>query len=179
TKTGDGYDLTASGAATNDIATVIELTVDPGPTTPAGQGKGLTEQIFDNADLSGEPKITRLDPTVNQSWKFDGSPDPTIPADTFGIRWSGTIEPRRTETYTLTTVSDDMARVWIDGKLVIDSWTPHEPKVDTAQVALTAGHRHAIKIEYAERTGEAHMKLLWSSPAQEQQIVPSSQLYAR
>ncbi|MFE0105897.1 alpha-L-fucosidase [Streptomyces sp. NPDC059009] len=177
-KSGDGYDVTPSGAATNDTATVVELTVDPGATAPAGRGKGLKQQIFDNADLSGTPKVTRTDPTVNHAWKFAGSPDASIPSDRFSIRWTGSIVPRRTETYTLTTVSDDMARVWIDGKLVIDSWSPHEPKTDKAQIALTAGKRHAIKVEYAEQTGEAHMKLLWSSPGQEQQVVPRAQLYA-
>ncbi|WP_327351357.1 alpha-L-fucosidase [Streptomyces sp. NBC_01304] len=177
-KSGDGYDLTPSGAATNATATVIELTVDPGPTAPVGRGKGLKQEIFDNAELSGTPKVTRTDPTVNHAWKYSGSPDASIPADRFGIRWTGTIEPRRSETYTLTTVSDDVARVWIDGKLVIDSWTPHEPRIDKAQVQLKAGTRHSIRIDYAENTGEAHMKLLWSSPGQEQQIVPATQLYA-
>ncbi|MEU5433596.1 alpha-L-fucosidase [Streptomyces sp. NPDC020719] len=177
-KAGDGYDLTPGGAATDGTATVIELTVNPGPTSPVGSGKGLKEEIFDNADLSGTPKITRVDPAVNHSWKFTGSPDRSIPADRFSIRWSGTIEPRRSETYTFTTVSDDMTRVWIDGKLVIDSWSPHEPRVDKGQLSLTAGTRHTIRIDYAEQTGEAHMKLLWSGPGQAQQIVPARQLYA-
>lgn len=179
TEAGDGIDVKPSGAATNDTATVIELTVDPGPTARPGKGKGLKQEIFDNADLSGTPKITRTDRTLNHAWKYEGSPAASIPSDKFGVRWTGKLEPRRSETYTLTTVSDDMARVWIDGKLVIDSWTPHEPKIDKAQVALTAGKRHSVKVEYAEQTGEAHMKLLWSSPGQEQQIVPSTQLYAR
>ncbi|QEU90886.1 alpha-L-fucosidase [Streptomyces kanamyceticus] len=179
TKAGDGYDIKPSGAATNATATVVELSVDPGPTARPGRGKGLKQEVFDNAKLEGAPKLTRTDPTLNHAWKFDGSPAASVPADNFSVRWSGSIEPRRSETYTLTTVSDDMARVWIDGKLVIDSWTPHEPKIDKAQVALTAGKRHTIKVEYAEQTGEAHLKLLWSSPGQEQQIVPRSQLYAR
>lgn len=177
-KSGDGYDIKPSGAATNDTATVIELKVDPGPTARPGKGKGLKQEIFDNAELSGTPKITRTDATVNHAWKYEGSPAAGIPSDKFGVRWTGKLEPRRSETYTLTTVSDDVARVWIDGKLVIDSWTPHEPKIDKAQVKLTAGTRHSIRIDYAENTGEAHMKLLWSSPGQEQQIVPATQLYA-
>lgn len=177
TESGGGYDITPSGAPTTPAATVIELTVDPGPTAPAGSGTGLAMEIFDNAELSGTPRVTRTDPAVDHAWRFTGSPDADIPTDGFGIRWTGTIEPRRTETYTLTTVSDDMVRVWIDGQLAIDAWTPHAPRVDKAQVALTAGHRHSIRIEYAEQTGEAHMKLLWSSPGQEQQVVPREQLY--
>ncbi|MBD3003937.1 alpha-L-fucosidase [Streptomyces sp. 5-10] len=176
TKSGDGYDIKPSGAATNETATVIELTVDPGATAAPGSGTGLKEEVFANPDLAGEPKLTRTDPTVNHSWKFTGSPDASIPSDGFSVRWSGTIEPRRTETYTLSTVSDDNVRVWIDGKLVIDNWKPHNVQVDQAQVDLTKGRRHAIKIEYVEQTGEAHMKLLWSSPGQDQQVIPQQQL---
>ncbi|MFE0379405.1 PA14 domain-containing protein [Streptomyces inhibens] len=115
---------------------------------------------------------------MNKSYRFDGSPDPKIPADHFSTRWTGTIQPRFDETYTFTTVSDDTVRLWIDGKPVIDSATPHGPKVDKGTVTLKAGHRHSIRIDYTEGTGEAHMKLLWSSPSQSQQIVPQRQLYA-
>ncbi|MDI3421481.1 alpha-L-fucosidase [Streptomyces luteolus] len=178
-KTADGYALTPSGEATNPTATVVELAVDPGPTAPEGRGKGLRQEIFDNPELTGKPKVTRTDSDVNHAWKYTGSPHPAIPSDGFGIRWTGALEPRRTETYTLTTVSDDRARVWIDGELVIDAWDPHGPRVDKAQVALKAGTRHSVRIDYAEQSGEAHMKLLWSSPGQEQQVVPQAQLYAK
>ena len=122
--------------------------------------------------------MTAVDPTVNKSYRFDGSPDPSIPADHFSTRWTGSIQPRFDETYTFTTVSDDTVRLWIDGRPVIDSATPHGPKVDKGTVTLKAGHRHSIRIDYTEQTGEAHMKLLWSSPSQPQQIVPQRQLYA-
>ncbi|MEW2526496.1 alpha-L-fucosidase [Streptomyces sp. NPDC047071] len=178
-KSGDGYDLTPSGAATNPTATVIELGVDPGRASRPGDGKGLKQEVFDNAELSGTPKVTRTDPTVNHAWKYTGSPHPSVPADRFGVRWTGSVEPRRSETYTLTTVSDDVVRVWIDGKLVIDSWSPHEPKVDKARVRLEAGRRHALRVDYAEQTGEAHLKLLWSSPNQPQEVIPSTQLRTR
>ncbi|QDQ14449.1 alpha-L-fucosidase [Streptomyces spectabilis] len=179
TRSGDGYDLTPSGAATNPTATVIALKVDPGRASRPGDGKGLKQEVFDNAELSGTPKVTRTDPTVNHAWKYTGSPHPSVAADRFGVRWTGSVEPRRSETYTLTTVSDDVVRVWIDGKLVIDSWNPHEPKVDKARVRLEAGKRHALRVDYAEQTGEAHMKLLWSSPNQPQEVIPSTQLRTR
>ncbi|MFM9370966.1 alpha-L-fucosidase [Streptomyces sp. Da 82-17] len=179
TKTADGYALRPTGAATNPTATVVELTVDPGPTAPEGSGKGLRQELFDNAELAGEPKVTRVDATVNHAWKYAGSPHPDIATDDFGVRWTGTLEPRRTETYTLSTVSDDRARVWIDGELVVDAWDPHGPRVDKGQVELKGGTRHKVRIDYAEQSGEAHMKLLWSSPGTEQQIVPRAQLYER
>ncbi|WP_407562389.1 alpha-L-fucosidase [Streptomyces sp. 184] len=176
-ESGDSFDLTPAGAATNDAATVIELTVDPGPTAAPGSGTGLKQEVYDNPALSGSPKVTRTDADVNHSWKYTGSPAENIPADGFSVRWTGTVEPRRSETYTLTTVSDDNVRVWLDDKLVIDNWTPHTVAIDKAQVELKAGSRHSLRVEYAEQMGDAHMKLLWSSPGQDQQIVPRQQLY--
>lgn len=175
---GDGFDLTPSGGPVNTTASVIELTVRPfGASVPPGRGTGLRQEVFANDTFTGPPVVTRTDRTVNHAWRSAGSPDARVPSDHFSVRWTGSLVPRYSQTYTLTTVSDDTARVWIDGKLVIDSTTPHTAKVDKVTVDLKAGQRHAIKIEYTEQTGEAHMKLLWSSPGQPQQIVPRTQLY--
>jgi alpha-L-fucosidase len=173
---GDGYDMTPSGTATNPTATVIQLDYTV-PTTPAGTGTGLTAQYWDNAAATGTPKMTRTDRTLNFAWRYLGSPDPAIPADNFSARWTGTLQPRSTEAYTVTTLSDDTVRVWLDGKLIIDNTTPHEAALNTATVNLEAGHRYPIRIDYSERTGEAYLKLFWSAPDQGQMIVPASQLY--
>lgn len=177
-RTGDGFDVTPSGTATGPLATVIRLTLTPPAAAPAGTGTGLTAQSWANGSFTGPPAVTTVDPTVNKAYRFDGSPDPSIPADHFSTRWTGSIQPRFDETYTFTTVSDDTVRLWIDGKPVIDNTTPHGPKADKGTVTLRAGHRHSIRLDHTEQTGEAYLKLLWSSPSQPQQIVPQRQLYA-
>ncbi|MEV0399649.1 alpha-L-fucosidase [Actinoallomurus sp. NPDC050550] len=177
TKAGDGYDLTPSGNATNPSATVIKLSIAPQTPAAPGSGTGLKAEIFDNDQLSGTPKITRTDPSINYAWRFLGSPAPSIPSDHFGTRWTGFIQPRYSETYQFTTVSDDTAQVWIDGKLIVSDTTPHEPQVDKGSVTLQAGRKYSIRVEHTEQTGEAYMKLLWSSPNTPQQIVPTRQLY--
>jgi alpha-L-fucosidase len=95
----------------------------------------------------------------------------------FSARWTGFLQPRHSESYTVTTISDDTVQLWIDGKPVIDAGTPHGVRMDKATIALQAGQRYAIRVEHTERTGEAHLKLLWSSPNTGQQIIPSTQLY--
>jgi alpha-L-fucosidase len=177
TASGDGFDIRPSGAATNAVATVIELTIQPPPTQPVGTGTGLTADYFANATFSGTPAFRRTDPTVNFAWKYSGSPASSLATDNFSARWNGFIQPRFTETYTLTVFSDDTVRLWIDGQLVLDATTPHALRIDRVTVALVGGRRHAIRIEHSERTGEAYLKLQWSSPSQGQQIVPRSQLY--
>jgi hypothetical protein len=59
-------------------------------------------------------------------------------------------------TYTLQVISDDGARVWVDDKLVLDAWAPHESRVD--RVAL-AGGTHALRVHYFDAGGWAEMRL--------------------
>ena len=57
--------------------------------------------------------------------------------------------------YVLSLISDDAARVWVDGEEVIDAWTPHESKVDRAQIR---GGRKKFKVEYYEIGGFAELR---------------------
>lgn len=59
-------------------------------------------------------------------------------------------------TYTLRTISDDAVRVWVDGLLVIDHWTPHESMVDAAP--LTGG-RHELRVAYYQVDGWTELRL--------------------
>lgn len=52
--------------------------------------------------------------------------------------------------FSLRTISDDAIRVWIDGKLAIDNWTPHESAVNYASIA--AG-QHSLRVEYVQVDG--------------------------
>ena len=118
--------------------------------------------------------LAQIDPSVDVRWEF-GAPDPALPSDQFAVRWTGTIEPRFTERYTLSLPHvDDTARVLVDGAVVIDHpnlWSP-----SSSTVALVRGQRHDIVVEYSEAWGWAEIQLAWVSPSQPFEVVPSSQL---
>jgi hypothetical protein len=57
--------------------------------------------------------------------------------------------------YTVTVISDDGVKIWVDGQLVLDDWTVHESKVE--KLALSGGKRH-IKVQYFEGDGFAEMR---------------------
>ncbi len=173
---GGGFDVIPSGSATNGIATVIEVSIATQPRIP-GVGTGLAAQYWTNTSFSGTPAVTRTDPTLNFAWRFQGSPDPSIPADNFSARWTGSVQAPYSDTYTFLTVSDDTVRVWVDGKLIIDNTTPHSAAVNRGTISLEAGRQYAIRVDYTEQTGEAYLKLLWYSANLGQQIVPATQLY--
>jgi hypothetical protein len=70
-------------------------------------------------------------------------------------------------------------RLWVNGVLVINNWTLHSPTTDTsAAVALTAGQRVTIRMEYFENTGGATARLSWRLPgATASSVIPASQLF--
>jgi hypothetical protein len=57
--------------------------------------------------------------------------------------------------YTLYVISDDGVRVWVDDALEVDSWAPHESKID--RVRLRGGN-HRFKVHYYETGGFAELR---------------------
>jgi hypothetical protein len=174
---------TVSGGATRtftppfggDAVLYLKSTTPPPPPPPPGNGTGLRAEYYDTMDLSGTP-LVRTDATIDFDWGT-GSPDPSIGADTFSVRWSGTIEAQFSEDTTFTTVSDDGVRLWIDGRLLIDHWDDHSPTEDGGTIGLVAGRSYAVTMEYYENGGGAVAKLLWSSASLPKAAIPASQMF--
>jgi len=140
----------------------------------AGRTPGLRGEYYNNSDFTSLA-LLRTDPTIDFEWAR-GSPDPAIGADTFSVRWTGQVRPIYSETYTFYTVSDDGVRLYVDGELLIDNWTLHGATEDSGTIELVAGQLVDIEMELYENAGYAVGRLLWSSPTQAKEIVPTSQL---
>jgi hypothetical protein len=84
---------------------------------------------------------------------------------------------RYSETYTFYTTSDDGVRLWVNGQKLVDNWTNHGPTENSGTIALAAGQKYSIVLEYYENTGGAQIQLAWSSASQVKQIVPQGWLY--
>ncbi|MGK7897583.1 MAG: PA14 domain-containing protein, partial [Xenococcus sp. (in: cyanobacteria)] len=136
---------------------------------------GLVAEYFDNKNLTDLVTI-RQDPTVDFDWGKE-TPLSGVGKNTFSIRWSGQIAASYSEDYTFYTQSDDGVRLWVNGELIIDDWKNHRVKENSGTVALEAGEFYDIKLEYFENKGKAAISLLWSSPSQIKEIVPTNALY--
>ena len=135
--------------------------------------KGFQAEYFSNTNLEGSP-IVKQTTNINFNWGGTDSPDPAIPNTNFSARWTGVIAPKYSETYTFTTTSDDGIRVWVNNQPLIDDWTTHGAKNNTASIELTANMRYEIRVEYYQGGGGSVAKLYWSSPSQAQDLVYTS-----
>ncbi len=167
---------TSSGitSSSSTSSTFPELTSTSAATLIPVGTTGLSAQYFNNQDFT-TPVLTRTDATVDFDWGQD-SPDATIAADHFSVRWIGQILPTQSEAYTFYTHSDDGVRLWVNGQLLIDHWTPHALAEDSSVINLIAGQKVDIQLDYYEQGGDAVSKLLWSSLSQVKEVVPQSQL---
>ena len=106
--------------------------------------------------LVGGPALLEQDVKAIAFYWGSQSPGTGVPADYFAVVATSRADLPAGR-YRLKTLSDDGVRVWVEGKLVIDDWCWHEPKMDTAELDLAAG-THDFRIEYFEIDGGATLK---------------------
>ena len=127
-------------------------------------GTGMKSEYFDNIDFTNL-KLTRTDPLINFDWGT-GSPDPTIGADTFSTRWSGFLLAPEAGTYTLSGLTSDGFRAFLNGVPVINNLNDQSTHwTDGQSISLTAGQKVPLYLEYYENTGSAVAKLKWTGPS--------------
>jgi len=167
------YRVRANNAG-GDSAYSNETNATTFPNPVVGTGTGLRGQYFDNVDFTAF-KLSRVDPNIDFAWA--GQPEASVAADTFSVLWRGEVQAQYTNTYTFYSLSDDGVRVWVNGVKLIDNWTDHSETENSGTIALTAGQKYAIRVEYYENGVSARIKLAWSSALTAKQNVPTSQLY--
>jgi beta-glucosidase len=134
---------------------------------------GLNAEYFANTRLEGAPVLRRVDKTVDFRWGTSGvSPQLT---QNYSVRWSGILAPQVTGDYVLGFSGQDGYRLWLDGNVIAEDWTPHRPAtVQTKELRLVQNHAYAIKIEYFQTVRFAEARLLWSIPKLERQAAQAA-----
>jgi len=97
---------------------------------------------------------------------FNRAINPELPAEgECSVRWEGFVEPETSGLHTFETFSNSGIKLWIDDQLVMDHWRQGWlPWLEVAQVQLTAGHRHAIKLEWSRDQDAPTVRLNWKTP---------------
>ncbi len=145
-----------------------------------GKGTGLDKSLWKGSAPGTWFKdsiCSQVAPVIDETWA-DVSPGCGIAKDFWNVRFQGQIEPLYSELYTFYLTVNDMGRVWINNQLVVDGWvSTSSGKTITGTIALAAGQKVPIKVDFAEKTGDAKVKLEWSSASNPMEVVPQSQLF--
>lgn len=139
--------------------------------------EGFTATYFNDINWGSEAFQTS-DNTINFDW---GAKSP-VSADNFSVRWQGHIAVPVTGQYTLVVEvegNDDVFNLYLDGALILKkttgdntlSWeTPKELELDAAQM-------HLLRLEYAETSNNAGIRLYWKTATTARNILPASAAY--
>jgi tRNA A-37 threonylcarbamoyl transferase component Bud32/tetratricopeptide (TPR) repeat protein len=168
------YERALSEAERVGLEKHLRARYSPGPAESASPAWGLRAEYFEDQELK-KPHSERLEATIDADWG-EGRPLPTLGENGFSVRWTGQIQPLYSEAYTFYTLCDDGVRLWIDGRLVIDNWAPHERVENRGSIMLQAGRRYDLRMEMFEGEGYAVARLAWASRSQPKEIVPSGWL---
>lgn len=103
--------------------------------------------------LSGRPSKTVKSDRID--FLSGGVLEEGVARDRFAFVANGTVDLPPGD-YTIEVISDDGARVWVDGKLALDAWEPHESRVDRVDIS---GGRRKLKVEYYESAGWAEIRV--------------------
>jgi len=145
------------------------------PTTNPLAGEGLTGNYYNDMYFN-DFAFTRADKQVNFNFR-KSSPHTSIQNDTYSISWKGQVLAPTTGTYTFYTRSDDGVRLWVNGTQLVNNWTNHAATENKGTIALEAGKKYDIKLDYFENTGESLIQLRWSGPGISKQIIPQKNLF--
>jgi beta-glucosidase len=147
------------GAITPISADLLSPPNEPGK-------KGLLGEYFTNEDLYGEPAVRRIDSTVNFNWGARG-PAAGIGADSFSVRWTGSLHATESGTFELSVSTDDGVRLYINNQLLIDNWNDHGEEARSVNYAMETGKSYDIKMEYYQNQGGAVARLGLIKPSED------------
>lgn len=127
------------------------------PLIVSGDG-GWQGSYFDNPNLAGDPVLQRIDDSLSMNWGND-APGEGLPTDGFSARWT-TRAPFDGRRYAFTITADGGVRLYVDGQIVINRWSP-EPGQAIGSVDLLPGD-HDVVVEYFNSSGPAFISAGWS-----------------
>jgi beta-glucosidase len=113
---------------------------------------GLTLQYFDTAQYAGKPVMTRVERTA----RLDNGGD----AGTKFARWRGWLTPAQSGDYTVG-VPGGHNRIYLDGKLAVDSARGGVAQPGFGELHLTQGQRYALIVDNAPSFSRG-VSLVWT-----------------
>jgi beta-glucosidase len=135
-------------------------------TPPTGDGNGLLAEYFDNPDLTGKPKLSRVEQRV---FLQPGFLDPVIAS----ARWTGSLTATFTGEYLIAGrgTGANVPHIFLDDKELVPAAPPVNPNgrgrgpIPPVKVNMEAGHVYKLRVECKIAGPQAIAQLTWLPPA--------------
>jgi glucose/arabinose dehydrogenase len=177
------YRVIVSNSAGSVISAAASLAVFP--LVPPNVSPGLKAEFFNFGrrikrmpNLAGRvASVSRVDPVIDYlptklAWAGLGARF----VNNFAVRETGFLEVSTPGRYTISLRSKDGAKLWLDGKLLVNNGGIHPVRRQAKAITLTAGV-HTLEVDYFANTGVAGLVMSWSGPGIAQQVVPANHLF--
>lgn len=125
--------------------------------------QGAFGEYFANNKLEGEPLFTRIDDNIDFYWE-SGSPDPRMPVDNYGIRWTTYLKVPETGAYEIGEWSMPSFKIYCDDKEILAGNNEHHAFHNSVKLNLEAGKRYKLVFDYRNYHGDGDARLLWATP---------------
>jgi beta-glucosidase len=143
---------------------ISKLTPIPSIYLETEDGKqGAFGEYFANNKLEGQPLFTRIDDNIDFYWEA-GSPDPRMPVDNFGIRWTTYLKVPQTGDYEIGGWSMPSFKIYCDEKQILGGNNEHHAFHGSKKLKLEAGKRYKLVFDYRNYHGDGDARLLWATP---------------
>jgi beta-glucosidase len=120
-------------------------------------------EYFANHEFAGPPALRRDDAAVDFTW-WDTVPARGLPADSFAVRWTGTLTGPVTGSYGLGVRAAGGVRLFLDDSLLVEFSERHVVLTQWTMVDLTAGVPRRLRLDYVDRRADAIVQLVWAVP---------------
>ncbi|MCI4592646.1 glycoside hydrolase family 3 C-terminal domain-containing protein [Sphingobium sp. BYY-5] len=131
---------------------------------------GLKAEFFASPDFSGAPVTTQTHRKVDFDWNRT-SPAQGVPANRYGVRWTGTLLPEGPGDHILRVdvprcfdcSGHDPVRLWIDDQPVVTD--NGDNSAVEARLHFADASPHSIRLELAHASEDEGIRLTWVAPA--------------
>ena len=135
--------------------------------TPDGKA-GLAVRYYEGVDFEKAAGVA-IDEKVEHAWPAPplASPPPGLSGfENFSARWEGTVTAPEEGEYEFGVEYDDGARLYLDGKLLVEDWGYGPKRYRGALVTLARGQQVAVKAEFHQGGQERYFRLAWRTPGE-------------
>lgn len=120
---------------------------------------GLKAEYYDNINLTGAPKEVRIDKNID--FEFGSAPAKGLGPEKFSVRWTGKLIAPITGQCRIGLTTDDGVLLYIDGKVMVNSWTSRIATTDDITLDLVKGREYDIRIDYFNNLYGGSAQLGW------------------